>query len=285
MKVSLFTILAAGLLAAPGACALDAAAGTLAMAEQPVRIIRAAQVYKAVNGTLVLKDDIVETGAAGAQLELGPDSIVALGPQTRLYLGALGQDGKSAELALLQGWIKVLSKTASRTLVASSAMQISVGAGAAIVHSKPGKDELFADEGEQLAARVDDKGKPGAPVKVAPVSYAVADAGKPLLLFPRPAKPFLGEMPRAFRDPLALAPRPPKPLKLAAVKEREADFADVDAWLTSSLAVRKSFVARFRARLKDPQFRKQLDEALGQGSEWQPVLHPPPVRPASQSQF
>lgn len=283
MKASILPILAAALLAAPIALASDAA-GTLALAEQPVRIIRGVQVYKAVNGTLVLKDDIVETGAAGAQLEFGPDSIVALGPQTRMHV-ALDADGRLAELALLQGWIKVLSKTAKRTLVASTGMQVSVGAGAAVVHSMPGKDELFADEGEQLAARVDDKGKPGAPVKVAPVSYAVADAGKPLLLFPRPAKPFLGEMPRAFRDPLALAPRPAKPLKLAAVKEREADFADVDAWLTSSLAVRKTFVSRFRPRLKDPLFRKQLDQALGQGSEWQPVLHPPAVRAASQSQF
>lgn len=281
---ALLSILASALLAAPLALAFDAA-GTLTLAEQPVRIIRAAQVYKAVNGTLVLKDDIVETGAAGAQLELGPDSIVALGPQTRLYLGGLGLDGKGAELTLLQGWVKVLSKTAGRTQVASTGMQVSLGVGAAVVHSKPGKDELFADEGEQLAARVDDKGKPGAPVKVAPLSYAVADAGKPLMLFPRPVKPFLGEMPRAFRDPLALAPRPAKPLKLAAVKEREADFADVEAWLRSSLAVRKTFVSRFRPRLKDPLFRKQLDEALGQGSEWQPMLRPPAARAASQSQF
>ena len=37
------------------------------------------------------KDDIVETGAAGAQVELGADSIVALGPQTYLLTYDLRQ--------------------------------------------------------------------------------------------------------------------------------------------------------------------------------------------------
>lgn len=281
MSLRLFTIVAC-LLAAPCAAWAEPAA-MLALADQPLRIIRGAQVFKAVGGTLVQKDDIVETNAGGAQIELGADGIVALGPQTRVYVVALGLDGKApAELALLQGWIKVLSKTARRTLVASGALQLSVGAGAAIVHSQPGKDELFADEGEQLAARLDDKGKPGAPLKVPAEHYAFADSGKPLQLAPRPAKQFLAEMPPSFRDRLALGPPLGKAARQAAVKEREVDFTDVDAWLGASLAVRRNFVPRFRGRLKDPAFRKALEQALGQGTEWQAVLHPPVSRPTTQ---
>jgi hypothetical protein len=277
------TLAAAACLLSASCAALAEPVATLALADQPVRIIRGATVYKAINGTLIQRDDIVETGAAGAQIEIGADSIVALGAQTRLCVAGLGADAKApAELALLQGWIKVLSKGPTRTLVASAGLQVSVGGGAAIVHSKPGKDELFADEGEQLAARVDEKGKAGAPLKVPSENYAVADAGKPLIVSARPAKPFLGEMPPSFRDRLALAPRSGKAARLAAVKEREVDFADVDAWLRSSLGVRKTFVKRFRGRLADPAFRKQLDQALGQGSEWQSVLYPPVSHPTSQ---
>ena len=256
------------------------AGGMLALADKPVRIIRGAQLFQGVNGTLLLKDDMIETGAGGAQVELAGGDIVALGPQTRLYLVGLGQDGKgAADLALLQGWVKVRPGSGKGAQLASSALQVGVASGAAIVHSEGGRDELFADEGEQLAARLDDKGKPGAPVKVPSESYAYVDAGKPLALLPRPAKTFLAAMPPPFRDRLAPGPALGKAANQPAARERDVAFADVEDWLRSGLAVRKTFVARFRARLKDPDFRKALDQALGQGTEWQPVLHPPPPRP------
>ena len=50
----------------------------LTLAEQPVRLIRGAAVYKAGTGVAVQKDDILETEAAGAQVEAGADAIVAL---------------------------------------------------------------------------------------------------------------------------------------------------------------------------------------------------------------
>jgi hypothetical protein len=262
----------------------------LALAEKPVRIIRGVQVYQGVSGTLLLKDDIVETGDGGGQVELGADQIVGLGPRTRIYLLALGQEGKApAEVALLQGWVKVRAGSGSTTRVATSALNADVAQGAVIVHSEAGKEELFADAGEQQAARLDDKGKPGAPVKVPAESYAFVDPGKPLVLQARPAKTFLAAMPPPFRDRLAAGPALGKAARQPAIKDRDVAFADVEPWLGSGLAVRKTFVTRFRPRLKDPQFRKELDQALGQGSEWQAVLHPPATaarpRPHSPSQF
>ena len=284
-----FAAITAGLPAGPAAA--SDAGGMLALADKPVRIIRGAQLFQGVNGTLVLKDDMIETGAGGAQVELGGGNIVALGPQTRLYLVALGQDGKGpADLALLQGWVKVRAGSGKGAQLASSALQVGVAQGAVIVRSESGRDELFADEGEQLAARLDDKGKPGAPVKVPSESYAYADAGKPLAVLPRPAKSFIAAMPPPFRDRLAPGPALGKAANQPAARERDVAFADVEDWLRSGLAVRKTFVARFRLRLKDPDFRKPLDQALGQGTEWQSVLHPPspspPVqRPRPGSQF
>jgi hypothetical protein len=256
-------------------CAAWAApAASLALADQPVRVIRAADVYQAVNGTPLQQDDIVETGAAGAQVELDGGAIVALGPQTRLYLTAIGASSKGGvELALLQGWIKVQTG-AGRAAIAGEVLQASVGDGAAVVFSRPGRDALFADAGEQLVAALTGQGKAGAMQKVASESYVQADAGKPLLMLPRADPQFLHDMPPPFRDRLAPAPQPAKPLKPAALRQRAVDFADVEAWLRCSLGVRKRFVARFRARLQDPRFRQQLDQALGHGSEWQAVLHP-----------
>ncbi|MES2116577.1 MAG: hypothetical protein V4578_15570 [Pseudomonadota bacterium] len=265
-----------------GSCAAWAApAASLALAEQPVRVIRAADVYQAVNGTPLQQDDIVETGAGGAQIELDGGAIVALGPQTKLYLTTLGAASKGTfELALLQGWVKVQT-AASRATVAGEALQASVGGGAAVVFSRPGRDALFADSGEQLAAAVTGQGKAGAMQKVAAESYVQADAGKPLLMLPRADPQFLHDMPPPFRDRLAPVPQPAKPVKPAAQRQRAVNFADVEAWLRCSLGVRKRFVARFRERLQDPQFRRQLDQALGHGSEWQPVLHPVVKRASS----
>src|SRR4051812_28883694 len=87
------------------------AVAMLTMAEKPVRIVRGAAVFKAVAGTVVQKDDLIETGEGAALVEAGPGAIFALGPQTKIYVGSLGTDAKSGtELQLLQGWIKLASK-------------------------------------------------------------------------------------------------------------------------------------------------------------------------------
>lgn len=250
-------------------------------ADKPLRIIRGAAVYKAGAGTVVQKDDIIETGAGSAQVEAGPEAIFALGPQTRLYVASVAGGGKATELQLLQGWVKLASKSAARASVATGSFQVSLGSGAVIVNSRPGRDAMFADEGEQLAARVDDKGKPGAPLKVPPEQFAFVPAGQALVVQPRPAKDFLAEMPPQFRDRLVSVPGSAKAPKLAAVKERDADFDDVGAWLGASLPARKGFVARFRPRLKDPEFRKKLEQALGTAADWKAALRPaaPPQQP------
>jgi len=272
-------LLALLLCGAAGAAWAQAVA-TLTMAEKPVRIVRGSAVYKAVTGTIVQKDDLIETGDGAAQVEAGSGAIFALGPQTKVHVASLATDAKGAtDLQLLQGWVKLASKTAQRPQVSSAAFQVGFAGGAVIVNSKPGKDALFADEGEQLAARLDDKGKPGAPVKIASEQFAFALPGQPLVVQARPAKDFLGEMPPAFRDRLAPVPASLRGGKLPATKEREADFADVAPWLASALPVRKTFVARFRGRLKDAKFRSQLEQAMGKDSEWKAVLNPAVPKP------
>jgi hypothetical protein len=257
----------------------------LALAEQPLRLIRGTAVYKAPHGIAVQKDDILETGRGAAQVEIGtgPDAIVALGPETRVLVVAI--DGKSATgLALLQGWVKVLAATNRGAVVVTPALQVTLAAGSAIVRSQDGRDAVFAEEGAQQVARIDGQGRANAPLKLAAEQYAEVDPARPQLAAGRPPRAFVATMPPAFRDRLVRARQAPGSAqknagKVSPLKERDADFSDVEAWLTSALPVRRGFVGRFRARLGDPSFRKPLEHALGQSPEWKAVLKPRP-RPA-----
>lgn len=240
----------------------------LTLADQPLRLIRGAAVYKAGSGVAVQKDDILETEAAGAQVEAGADAIVALGPQSRVLVANLAADGKSpVELELLQGWAKVYAK-GRRIGVVTPALQVTVPSGSTIVHAGDGLDAVFAEEGEQQVARA------GTTLKLAAEQYAGVDTGKQQLVTSRPPRAFVSALPQAFRDHLARVPGVKNAGKVAPVKERDAAFADVDDWLASTLPARRRFVARFKPRLSDPDFRRQLDRALGQSPDWKPVLYP-----------
>jgi hypothetical protein len=46
-------------------------AAVLTSADAPLRLIRGAAVYKAANGVALQKDDILESGVGGAQVEAG----------------------------------------------------------------------------------------------------------------------------------------------------------------------------------------------------------------------
>lgn len=249
-------------------------AAMLTSADAPMRLIRGATVYKAANGVALQKDDILESGAGGAQVEAGPDTILALGPQTRVLLENLPADGRGAmQVALLQGWLKVMDKTGHATVV-TPVLQLSFANGSAIVHAAEGQDAVFAEEGEQQLTRLDKvDAKTRGPLKLAAEQYAALEPGKPLAPG-RPPRAYVAAMPPSFRDRLARAPDMPKAGKVQPIKERETEFADVQDWLRASLSARKAFVARFKPRLADPVFRKALDGALGQSVEWKPVLHP-----------
>jgi hypothetical protein len=276
MRFRLSLTLAASLLFATA----SAAEPTLNLADQPVRLIRGTVVFKAVNGTPVQKDDLLETGAAGVQVEAGPGAIVALGPHTRVAFQGLATDGKGAlDVALLQGWIKVLAKAPARAVLTTSDAQVTLPSGSTILHSDGGKDALFAEEGGQQAAKLDERGRPGAAVKLSSEQFASTAADKAQWQTGRPPHDFVAAMPPGFRDALELARPVPRAGKIAPVKERDAAFADVADWLQAAPPLRRGLAARFRARLADPDFRKAADAALGQIPEWKALLHPVPVPP------
>ncbi len=255
------------------------ARAVLSLAEQPLRLIRGAAVYRAGPGVAVQKDDILETAAGGAQVEAG-NAILALGPQTRVLLLDTPAGGKALDVALLQGWAKLMAAPAR---VATPALQVTLPLGSTIVARAGGKDAVFAEEGAQQAARVE-QGKPGAVLKLAAEQYAEIDPARPQPVAGRAPRDFVAAMPPSFRDRLAPLPNLPHAGKAAPLKERDADFADVAPWLAARIPGVKSFVPRLRARLADPAFRKQLEQSFGRQSDWKAALHPP-ARPAASTLF
>ncbi len=241
----------------PGISATDA----------PVRIIRGATVFKAGAGVGVQNDDIVETAAGAAQIEASPDLMIALAPETRIYLkGIQGSAPARSEITVLSGWIKVANKVTGangQVSILSPRLQVGLGNGASVVHAAAARDELFP-------------GKRTAPdLKVGREQYLLQLDGQAAKVLPRVPRDFVTAMPLAFRDPLAAAPDRSKGVKALAVKEREADYADVAPWLKSNLALKKSLVKRFMPRLSDPAFRAALDAELGTTPDWKSILHPP----------
>lgn len=271
----------AGLLVPLSVPAQTPARAVLSMAEQPVRLIRGAAIYKAGAGVALQKDDILETGAAGAQVEAGANAILALGPQTRVLVLDLPAGGRVFDVALLGGWAKLM---AAPGRVATAALNVTLPGGSTIVASQgDGKDAVFAEDGVQQAAKVE-QGKAAAPIKLAVEQYAEVDPVKPQPVAGRPSRAFLGAMPPSFRDRLERVPNLANAGKVAPTKERDAGFDDVAPWLAARIPGVKTFVPRFRARLRDPAFRKPLERALGQQADWKAALQPP-ARPAASTLF
>ncbi len=257
-----------------------AIAANLSVAEQPVRLIRAATVYKAAVGVTLQNDDIVETGAGSAQVEAGPGMLLALDPYTRIYLVNVNA-GTRPEVVLLSGWVKLAAK--ARVAVSSPLMRVSLERGASIIHQGSDRTQMFAEDGSQLVAALDAKGQAGTEVKVEREQYALVQAGAAPKVLPRAPREFLRELPLTFQDPVTAAPDRLKGAKVAPVVEREAEFGDIAPWLTTNLSLHKRLMARFQVRLKDPRFRKQFEARLGTsaGASTSAPAAPPVAKPAA----
>ncbi|MFO1369475.1 MAG: hypothetical protein U1F46_10810 [Marinagarivorans sp.] len=271
---ALLLVLCTLLLAPLGLRAEDSAVITLA--DQPLRLIRAASVYKASAGVAVQAGDLLETTEAAAQIEIAQGPIVALAADTRIYWQS---SGSPAQLYVLKGWVKIVQRGAGQALVTAPWVQLAMGEGAAIVHNTADTTELFAESGAQTIAPLFELGRVGEEKKFPLEHYALWQPDQDLKIQPRPPKQFINDMPKYFRDPLEPAPNRVKGVKNTALFERDVSYVDIRDWLTSNFTLRKTWAKRFKPRLKDKEFRAALDAELGQTPEWKPILHPPPPKP------
>ncbi len=249
----------------------------ITLSDSPIQIIRGTTLFKGVLGVDLKKDDIIETKMSSVQIE-ATDLILSLAPETKMYLLKLAEPG-CAEIILLQGWVKASNKKSGENgcvKITSPLFGVLFENGASIVHVSENKTDMFAEDSAQTTTALGERGKAGAETKVSREQYATRLAGQDIKVLPRPPKEFIAEMPMIFRDQITSTANRLKNTKVEAEFIREVEYQDIEAWLKSNIAPRSSFVNRFKPRLKDANFRKQLDAQLGQTPDWKNILHPPP---------
>jgi hypothetical protein len=256
--------------------------GTVTLLEGSLRIIRGTAALQAAEGTHVRLGDIIESSDKGfVQLEFVGGAIVALGPLSRMYVFRHGMGGKpgsgstEAELVLLSGWLKGQSDPhAGVYRYESPLLAAATGNGTVVLHNDENGCDIFIESGSAAIGEVSPEGNEGKRAAANAGEFFSRRRGKSLINSSRPSAAFIDAMPRAFRDalPSRLAHFSGKPAEPKAL--HQVSYAEIQPWLTMPPAWRKGFVDRFESRLKDPEFRKQLEVHAAEYPEWGPILHP-----------
>ena len=241
--------------------------------EGSVTLIRATTVFNVDAPIALEQGDLLATDAQGsAQIEDGDGTIVALGADTRIAIDAAPQ---GAALALLSGWVKIARTHAAAPLpIDTATLDATLSEGAAVLHASPNAVAVFIETGSLTLALPEHA---DARQQLDGEHYAEREAGKPLDVRTRAAQSFIAAMPLPFRDPLASVPAPTKAKLAAPAQGRPATYADLADWLSAPLAIRRSFVTRFRPLAQGEPFRTQVRQNLRNLPEWRRVLYPPSV--------
>lgn len=258
--------------------------GIVTMADGPLRLIREAAVYAVARGVALQKGDIMETASAGfAQLELADGAIVALGPDSRLFVfdvpGAAGEHGRLLQLVLLRGWIKAETPPRDKGASArywSGALAVAAGPGSLVFHVTPAATQLFVEAGSADFAPAE-KPRVQSPAKAG--QFVVRDrAAAPAVRAGLPPG-FVAEMPRAFQDTLPPLAQKFRQAAVAPEPQREVSYEDVADVLALPVSFRGGFIRRFESRLADAAFRHALDANMRKHPEWDRILHPEKYQP------
>jgi hypothetical protein len=226
--------------------------------------------------------DILESSEKGfAQLEFVGGAIVALGPLSQVYIFRHGQGGKASgessggDLVLLSGWLKGESNSSAGSYrYASPLLAATTGNGTVVFHRTESGCDIFVESGSAVISEVSPEGNSRQPAAAKAGQFFSRQAGQSPVSLSRPSPAFVAALPIPFRDtlPSRLSHFTDKPAEPKVL--HQVSYAEIQPWLTMAPAWRKGFVERFESRLKDPEFRKQLEMHVGEYPEWDPILHP-----------
>jgi hypothetical protein len=267
-------LLWAALVAAGGAVAADLV-GTVTILEGDALITRAASRVRAAEGVRLEAGDILETGdATFVQAELVDQTVLQMGPKSRVMVGGPVRLKAERTLYALGGWLKLSNARKDGNVRAfdfrSPLIEIGVLPGVVVMQLKANEATLFAERGDLRL--VERPGGPAVGVRQGQ-TYRRQANGRGALSGSAPAA-FVAEMPKAFRDSL--------PLRADKYREREVParaapdfiYADVEPWLKAEAPFRRQFVERWRGKARDSAFRSALIANLSSHPEWDPVLFP-----------
>lgn len=258
--------------------------GSVTLLEGSLRVVRGTSVLQGAEGMRLRQGDIIESSDRGfVQLEFVGGTIVALGPSSRLYLfrhgvdHSGGQAGEAAglDLVLLSGWLKGESNSKAGSFrYESPILAATTGNGTVVVHGYGSGCEVFVESGSATIDEVNPDGSSRQPKAAKAGQFLSRRAGKTLTILPRLNSAFVDAMPRQFRDalPSRLARFAGKSVE--PVTDHQVSYPEIQSWLTMPSAWRRGFAERFEPRLKDPEFRRQLEVHVAEYPEWDVILHP-----------
>jgi hypothetical protein len=276
--------------------------GTVTLLEGSLRLLRGTGVLKGAEGVSLRQGDILENADKGiVQLEFVGGTVVVLGPSSRLYIlrhpagrvsGAAGADAAGTQLVLLRGWLKGESKSdAGSYRYYTTFLAATTVSGTVLIHSHETGADVFVESGSATIAEVSPDGGTRLPGTAKAGQFFSRQTGKTVSTASRPAQAFIDGMPPAFRDTL------PSRLARFAGKsvepkmDHQVSYAEVEPWLTMPSTWRRGLIDRFEPRLRDAEFRRQMELHVAEFPEWDVILHPekkkpdspPPAAPSSES--
>jgi len=264
--------------------------GSVTLIEGSLRVIRDTTVLQGTEAMRLKQGDIIESSDRGfVQVEFVGGAIVALGPSSRMYIfrhglgEKAGSDAIRADLVLLSGWMKGESNPAAGPCRYNSpTLAASTGGGTVVFHSDGKGSDIFVESGSAAISEVNPSGNLRPPTTGKAGQFFSRPGDKGVVNSSRPSAAFLDAMPLPFRDtlPSRLAHFGGKTVEPKV--EHQVTYIEIQPWLMMPLAWRSGFVNRFEPRLKDAEFKKQLEAHLAAYPEWEPILHPqepPPQNP------
>jgi hypothetical protein len=257
--------------------------GKVTFAESNIAIIRQTTLYRAAVGTGVHDGDIVETPDGGVQIELSPTTLMAVAAHSRVLIRMQNAASAGCDLLLinLNGMIKITRtlEVAKRSICMQAAqIHAALASGSAIQRFDGSAVALFAEKGELSVEDMTSTATAQVPIKVPAEHFAQWRSGQALKVLDRPTPEFLAAVPKSFQDELTPMAERVRDVKSEPSAQREVSYADIAEWL-KAMPQHTEFVRQFRPRLKDPEFRRQIDAELGKSASWGPILHPPPPPP------
>jgi hypothetical protein len=284
---SLYTVLIAGLTVS--LCRWVVAAepiGRVTFAESGIAIIRQTTFYSVAVGTAVQDGDIVETGHGGIQIEFSPTTLLSVAPRSRVLVLMKNRPSSGCGLLVygLGGMIKFAQTSAvARTRICVQMAQIrsTLTLGSAIQRFDGSAVSVFAEKGDLSVQDIGPTGKSHSPLKVPAEQFAEWRSGQALTVLERPTPQFFRAVPASFQDELTPMADRLRDVRSEPVAQRDVSYSDIADWL-KGMPRRAEFVRQFQPRLRDPEFRRQIDAELGKSAPWGSILHPPPPPDATQ---
>jgi hypothetical protein len=275
----------AAVLAAPWTVMAADPPGTITILEGDALVYRGTGRLPAAEGLRLALGDIIETAnSTFAQVELPDQSVVQLGPSTRVMFAAgTGRQKNDRWLYMMEGWAKVTGakregNDAPSFDTRTPLIDIAAGPAVVVLRATPAEATLFVERGDARIAERQERG-PSVSVALRAGDFYRRKAGTRGATTPSPTQAFVTEMPRAFRDSIPRRadrwrerPTPPR-------DATEFDYADVEAWLKAEPSVRRPLMQRWRVKARDPAFRSALVSNLSAHPEWDPILFPEKYKP------